>query len=82
MKSEIKKSLRIASLFVACGLYVSFIVFFFLFGKGMQILMPGILLGLFFVIFLVLEKLPFVRSHPFVKVLLATASVCVVALFL
>ncbi len=78
MKNEIKKSLMIASLLISMGLFSALFVFFLLFGKGLQILMPGILFVLFFAIFFIFDKIPFTAKHPFLKAVLCIFSVVIV----
>ncbi|MBR3767506.1 MAG: hypothetical protein IKL10_04605 [Clostridia bacterium] len=71
MKKELLKSMKTAALFIAFGLFISFIVFFLLFGKGLQILMPFMLFFMFFFLFFVLEKLPFISKKPLLKLIIA-----------
>ena len=82
MKTERKKSARIALFFVSCGLYVTFFVFFLLFGKGLQIILPGLLLTGFFVVFFITEKIPFIAKRPVVKAIVYIAVVFAAALMI
>lgn len=82
MKSEFKKSLRIAALFAVCGLFISFFVFFLFFGKGLQIILPCILFFIFFIVFLLLEKLPFVSKHPIIKLMTAIVFIVIAIIML
>lgn len=80
MKNETKKSIKIASLFISFGLLVALFVFFLLFGKGLQIFMPCILFSVFFILFIIFEKLSFISEHPILKAILGVCSVIAVAL--
>lgn len=71
MTEELKKSVKTAALLVSAGLFVSFFAFFLFFGKGLQILIPFILTAAFFLIYLLCEKLSFIREHPFLKTVIA-----------
>lgn len=71
MKTELKKSVRVAAVLVSVGLAVSFFIFFLLFGKGLQLFMPLILFSLFFIVFIILGKNPFVARHPIIKIIIA-----------
>lgn len=75
MKKELKKSARIALVLVSAGLMISLLVFFLLFGSGLQILMPLILFCIFFVVFLILEGFPFIRKHFVVKLIIAVVLI-------
>ncbi len=77
MTENMKKSLKIASIFVSEGLFCSFLVFFLLFGKGLQILMPFILFGIFFTVFLFFEKIPFIRKHLILKLIIVFVLIAV-----
>ncbi len=71
MKNELKKSLKIAALFISFGLLISLFVFFLLFGKGLQILLPLIFFCIFFAVFFLFEKLPFIKRHTVLKIIAA-----------
>ena len=66
-----KKIVKTSLLFISVGFLLSLVVFFLLFGEGVQFLMPCILFVFFFICFFILEKIPFVRKHPIVKFLLS-----------
>lgn len=78
MKNEMKKSAVTAALLIGTGLFSAFFVFFLLFGKGLQILMPIILFLLFFTEFFVLDKIPFTAKHPLLKAVLCILTVIAV----
>lgn len=82
MKNELKKSLKIACIFVSSGLFISFLVFFLLFGKGLQILMPILLSFSFFVLFFLLEKIPFISHRPLIKGLISVISVALLCVII
>ncbi len=82
MNDELKKSLKIAALFISCGLFVLYFVFFLLFGKGLQILIPGILFIVFFAVYLVFEKIPFISERPALKAVLSVAVLCFIAIII
>lgn len=77
MKKELKESLLIASLFVAVGLIVSFFIFFLLFGKGLQIIIPAILFSVFFIVFFILGKIPFIKRWFILKFIIALVLIAV-----
>lgn len=70
-----KKTIKIPLLFISFGFLVSLVFFFLLFGEGIQFVMPFILFAFFFVCFLLFEKIPFIRKHPFIKLALAAALI-------
>ena len=78
MKNEMKKSAVTAALLIGIGLFSAFFVFFLLFGKGLQILMPIILFLLFFTVFFVLDKIPFIAKRPLLKAVLCFLSAAAV----
>lgn len=82
MKNNFSEALKYSSLFVAFGLMISLSLFFLFFGKGLQFVLPFILIPLFFVIFLVSEKLPFVNKHPAVKIIIGLIAVLLVAVLI
>lgn len=82
MTDNMKKSLRIACLFVSSGLMTSFLVFFLLFGKGLQILVPLMLFCLFFIIFFLLEKIPFISRRPVIKAIIAAGFIIAVIIII
>ncbi len=63
MKSEMKKSLKIAALLVSIGLFVCFALFFLFFGSGLQILVPLILFCGFLFSLAVLNRIPFTAKR-------------------
>ena len=71
MKKYCKKSTRLVLMFISVGMLFTLGVFFVLFGKGLQLLLPVILTAIFFVLFFVCDKIPFVRKHPLVKAIIA-----------
>ncbi len=82
MTENMKKSIRIASVFVSSGLMISFFVFFLLFGKGLQILVPLMLFCLFFIVFFLLEKIPFISRRPVIKAIIAAGFIITVAVIM
>ncbi len=81
MNKELIKSLRIALIFIASGLFLSLFVFLLLFGKGLQILLPIIMLPIFFIVFLLFEKVPFIARKPILKAVL-TIVIIIAAIIL
>lgn len=77
MKAEMKKSVKIAALFVGAGLLISLFVFFLFFGKGLQILMPCISVVVFFGLFLLFEKIPFLVKRPLLKAVFFVVAVII-----
>lgn len=73
MKKELYKSMLISGVFISAGLFVSFFVFFLMFGKGLQILIPYILFAVYLVIFFVLRKLPFIKKYYILQLIIAVA---------
>ncbi len=71
MKKEIYKSMLISSVFISVGLFASIFVFFLMFGKGLQILIPFILFTVFSLIFFLLGKLPFIKKHFVIQIIIA-----------
>lgn len=82
MTDNMKKSLKIASVFVSSGLMISFLIFFLLFGKGLQILVPLMLFCLFFIIFFLLEKIPFISRRPVIKAIIAAGFIIAVIIII
>lgn len=79
MKEELKKSLLIASLFISAGLFISLFSFFLLFGKGLQIIIPSILFAVFFIVFLILGKIPFIKRWFILKFIIALILIALFA---
>ena len=65
-----KKIIKTSLLFVSIGILLSLVVFFLLFGEGIQFVMPYILFVFFFTGFFIFEKIPFIKKRPLVKFLL------------
>ena len=72
-----KRSVKIPLLFVSVGLLFAFCVFFVLFGEGLQLLMPFILFWIFFILQLILGKIPFTRKHPLVRLVISLMLILV-----
>lgn len=82
MNKEFLKSVKTASLFVSVGLFISLFAFFLFFGKGLQILIPFILFAVFFTVFLLCEKISFVREKPALKIIIALVFITLLIVLL
>ncbi len=82
MKNEMKKSAVTAALLIGIGLFSAFFVFFLLFGKGLQILMPCILFAVFFTLFFILGKISITAQRPLLKIIISILLVIVVAIII
>lgn len=75
MKRDISEALKISSLFVSSGLIICIILSLLLFGKGLQFILPFLILPVFIVISLLSESIPFFRKHPILKFILLMLAV-------
>lgn len=82
MNSEFNKSVKTALLLVSLGLMTVFFAFFLFFGKGLQLLMPVILFSVFFIVFLLIEKLPFISTRLWLKIIIAVIFVAAAVFFM
>lgn len=82
MKNETKKSLTAVAFLISIGLITAFLLFFLLFGKGLQILMPCILFAVFFTLFFILGKISITAQRPLLKIIISVLLVIVVAIII
>ena len=77
MKRHIPEALKISSLFVSSGLIICIILSLLLFGKGLQFVLPFLIIPVFIAVSLLTELIPFFRKHKVIKVIFLLLAVII-----